>query len=359
VSKQVEEHPVSPELGLAAQLAARFKARASYERVLDKRGNEMMTLEETFGVHSQEYGVASEKLSKDKEEVERIKEAIGRPIARWHVSLPYVLTFGVGLALMEAFANQFLFEVALQARGYVAYLVSVVITGFLLLLSHIAGSSIRQVWSEFRRKFYWGALVVCFGALAISLIIVGILTIARAQFATDTGTIDDLLNRVQTDVVSVGLLGMLSAALAEMHALVLACINIGGIGVTFLIAYFSHDPDRSFDHAQSSMERNEAKLAKLYRRYVKARAAVVERYSTDLVGFAANYNTANAQVIKLKSLLSQPLEDEDRLVVTSLDQMAEDAERQRQLPENKPVPRPHATDIASEPTIATMSDYRR
>ncbi|MEQ1933808.1 MAG: hypothetical protein ABL962_08015, partial [Fimbriimonadaceae bacterium] len=128
--------------------------------------------------------------------------------------------------------------------------------------------------------------------------------------------------------------------------------NVGGIGATFLLAFFSHDSDRDFDKAQDAVDRDESRMEKIHGKYLDDRSKIVKRHAPDLLGYAANYNSANSQVISMKTKLQVPLEDEDRLVVTDLDQMAEEAERTDQESTGR-----GGTKV--EPSVTSMSDYRR
>ena len=52
--------------------------------------------------------------------------------------------------------------------------------------------------------------------------------------------------------------------------------------------------DRDFDHAQNSVDRGEKTLEKMHNAYLKERQKTIKHYAPDLVGYAANYNTANS-----------------------------------------------------------------
>ena len=229
-------------------------------------GNALLSVNERCGPRSRAYLAVVKKLKKDEEELERIKIAVRRPISRWGVRGGVLLIVGAGLALLEAFANKFLFDVALQSAGVVSYAVSSAITAFLLLMAHIAGRSIRQVWSDYRHKVIWSAPIVFLISIGLACLIIGVLTVARAAFASQGGTIGDLLSGIRGNVQDLGPIGTLMAALSDTSALVLACINVGGIGATFLLAFFSHDSDRDFDHAQNSVDRGEKALEKMHAR---------------------------------------------------------------------------------------------
>ena len=345
-----------PVAALADATARRTEARAAYKDLLDARGNALLSVNEKCGPLSRAYLAVVKKLKKDEEELERIKTAVRRPISRWGVRAGVLLIVGAGLALLEAFANKFLFDVALQSAGVVSYAVSCAITAFLLLMAHIAGRSIRQVWSDYREKVIWSAPIVFLISIGLACLIIGVLTVARAAFASQGGTIGDLLSGIQGNVQDLGPIGTLMAALSDTSALVLACINVGGVGATFLLAFFSHDSDRDFDHAQNSVDRGEKMLETMHNAYLKERQKKIKHYAPDLVGYAANYNTANSHVVELKTRLGRPLDDDDRFVLTDLDQMSEDAEREANEADSLEEP---PDDENGGETVASMKDYRR
>jgi hypothetical protein len=354
MSKRPDDKNTDPHAALAQALARRFEAMAGYKDVLDERGNALMSANERDGPRSKTYVALEDKLKKDEQQLERIKTAVRRPISRWGVRTFILVIVAIALAFFEAPANKFLFDMALQSTGFASYAASVAVTGFLLLLAHFAGRSIRQVWSDYRRKIIWSNIAIFVICMGIAFLIIGVLTVARHAFASEGTTIDDLMSGIQ-GAISLGPVAALGAALTDMSALVLACINIGGIAATFMLAFFSHDSDRDFDHAQDSVDHHEKQMAKVHETYLDERGKIVRRFAPDLVGFAANYNTANSRIIEIKTRLGQPLDENDRLVLTDLDQMSEDAERTDQP--DPPPSAPAATRV--EPGVTPMSNYRR
>lgn len=100
-------------------------------------------------------------------------------------------------------------------------------------------------------------------------------------------------------------------------------------------------------------------MAQVHGAYLEARARIVKRFAPDLVGFAANYNSANSRIIELKTRLGQPLDDDDRFVLTDLDQMSEDAERARQSETDLSPDQSAPSAARIDPTITSMRDFRR
>ncbi len=358
MAKQGDGATIDPRDALAHQMAQRYKAYSDYKGVLDERGNALIEANEKSGPRSKAYMALEEKLKREDSQLLKIKSAVRRPLSRWHVRSWIIVLVGLGLALLEAPANKFLFDVALQSSGFVSYTISAGVTAFLLFLAHFAGRSIRQVWSDFRSRVIVSSVLVfvlCIGAAGI---IIGVLTVARAAFASQGGTIGDLMTGIQDHITSFGPLGALFAALSDTAALVLACINLGGFVTTFVIAFFSHDSDRDFDHAQSAVDYLEKQMSKVHAEYLRQRSRIIKNFAPDLVGFAGTHAEANGRVVQLKTRMGLPLDEDDRFVLTDLDQMAEDADRRHAVDEFEPEPPPVA-GARVEPVVTSLKERRR
>jgi hypothetical protein len=360
-NRQSDGATIDPRDALAHNTAQRYKAYSDYKGVLDERGNALIEVNEKSGPRSKAYNALEEKVKREDSQLVKIKSAVRRPLSRWQVRTWVIVLVGFGLALLEAPANKFLFDVALQSSGVVSYAVSAGVTAFLLFLAHFAGRSIRQIWSDFRHRVIVSSVLVfvlCIGAAAV---IIGVLTVARAAFASQGGTIGDLMSGIQDHITSYGPLGALFAALSDTSALVLACINLGGFVTAFVIAFFSHDSDRDFDHAQSAVDHLEKQMNKVHTAYLRDRSAVIKKYTPDLVGFAGTYTDANGKIVQLKTRMSIPLDEDDRFVLTDLDQLAEDADRRYAAdaygPE-VPTPSPGGASIRVEPVVS-LKEHRR
>jgi hypothetical protein len=367
-----EEARADPQTELAENIARRMVAKAAYQGVLDQRNSALVTVAERHGEQSKPYAHIRQRLEKDEAQLERIKVVVRRPVSRMTVKPWMLLVVGIVLALLEAPANKFLFDVALQSTGLASFGASAAVTAFLLILAHFAGRGIRQVWSDYRRRVIFSSLVTFVACLVVAGFIVGVLTVARAAFADDSASIADIVKGVSGSVTDQGPLNTLGQALTNTSALVLACINIGGIVVTLLLAFFSHDSDRDYDHAETNVERGEKTLAKIHARYLKAREKLVRQFAPDLLGYVGNYNAANQRVIELKTRLDKPLDDDDRFILTDLDKFSDALQRERPsvfqndlLPPTPVTPGPATAPAADasaarrEPTVREMSAYRR
>ncbi|HVY19615.1 MAG TPA: hypothetical protein VHA70_05995 [Bauldia sp.] len=242
---------------------------------------------------------------------------------RWR----YFAAFAVALALLEAPVNKFLFDVALQSIGIFSFLASVVLAFCLLILAHLAGKSIRQVWSEYRRRVVWSSLIVFLIIVTVLSGVIGILTVGRAlTSATALTSFQDMFSAVQSTVVSRGFWGAIVDAFSDISALILATVNIGGIFAAMMLAFFTHDPDKDFDAAATEVDHLRATLAKLDRQFSKAKTAVIRKHAPDLTVFSTSFKNANVHVIEAKKKLGMPLDEEDRLMIDKLDTLAEDSE---------------------------------
>ena len=314
---------------LARSEAQRNAARQSYTEVLNKRGNELHALNEKSGPDSRAYRSVADELEHCRSQLERIATTVQRPLNRWHIRASLLVVTGVVLSLLEAPVNKFLFDVALQSSSFASYTISIAFAAFLLVLAHVSGRSLRQIWSDYRKRIVWSSLFIFLLTITVLATLVSILTVARAAFATDTGNIQDLLSGVQSSVGTLGIWGTLVAALSDISALVLATINIGGIFVTMMLAFFTHDPDMDFDHAANALAIERKKLDKIHKAHAEAMTAIINEHATALAGFGANFKTANAGVIENKGRLGIELNKQDHEMIADLDQMAEDAERAR------------------------------
>jgi|GEM_PF-2618911 len=359
MARRTQGRAADPLDELAENTANRYAAMAGYKNILDRRDTELLSVEERAGARSKPYQAVAGRLKADKSELERIKTSVRRPLGRVGVRRSVLFASGAALAAMEATANKFLFDVALQSVGIASYAASIAVTAFLLVMAHFAGQGLRQIWSDHRSRIVVSSLLTFVFCFSIASVFVMVLTVARAAFASETGSIEDLLHGMQGNVSSLGPIGAVIAAFSNTSALVLACINIGGIVTAMLVAFVAHDSDRDYDHVADHVERGEKELAKIHEAYLDAREKTIHNFAADLIGYAENYNTANKRVVELKTRLDRPLAEEDRFVLTDLDQLSEDADRAAGEGEEPTDPRPAAPGARSEPILRSVSEFRR
>lgn len=353
MAKRNQERTDDPLTMLADVTARRFSAKASYKAMLDQRGNSLMSVSEKSGDRSKVYLSLTEKLEAAKSQLERIASVVRRPLVIWIKARGiHLIAFGTILALLEAIVNKYVFDVAVGSVGAVSYAASIFFTGMVLLLAHFAGMSIRQVWSDHRNRIIVSSLLLFIFLFAADIVLLGGITIARAAAEFENAGIGDLVGRVG-DLVSLGPLQALGAAMGDNSARLLGLMNAGGILATMVLAFGSHDSDKDYDHAHRIAEKLEKQLAKVHDAYLEQRRKIIAGFAPDLLGYATNYSSANGDVIRLKTLLGRPLDNDDHFVLTDLDQMSEDAEANEHPDGGPPAPSPH------EPaTVHSMSAYR-
>jgi hypothetical protein len=321
------DEKVRPEDALAESESRRYGAHSEYLKIINLRENELLEASGKVGPKSSSFQNAKSDLQKAEMQREGIQGVLRRPLNKYHVRGGYFAVFAVALALLEAPVNKFLFDVALQSLGIVSFLASVVLALCALILAHLAGKSIRQVWSEYRHRVVWSSLGAFLIIVAVLTVMVSILTVGRAlTSANSVATFQDMFAAVKSTVVSQGLFGALTAAFSDISALILATVNIGGIFASMMLAFFTHDPDKDYDAAAEEVDRHRALLDKLDAQYSKAKAAVIRRHAPDLTVFSTNYKNANMRVIEAKKKLNLPLDDQDHLMIDQFDTLAEDSE---------------------------------
>ena len=146
------ENVVDPHEALAKAEAKRFAAKSGFVGVLNQRGNQIYALNEKSGPRSKPYRDTEQELERNRAEYDRIKAVLRRPLNKWHVRAVILLAVGTVLALLEAPVNKFLFDVALQSSSFASYTISIMFAAVLLILAHVCGRSLRQIWSEFRNR---------------------------------------------------------------------------------------------------------------------------------------------------------------------------------------------------------------
>ena len=320
------DYEATPSDALAKWQAQRYAAEADYQNLLNERENQILALSEKSGPRSDKYLNAKKDLDRAERDYERINATIRRPLSRWELPFWVLLIFALALAFFEAPVNKFLFDVALQSSNLTSWTISFGFACALLLLAHVAGFSLRQIWSDYRKRVVWSSLVIFLLMASILFALVSILTVARASFSAEAGTIRDLLSEVKTTIESVGMWGALRNAFSNLSALVLATVNLGGIFMTMMLSFFTHDPDKDFDAVARTVERRRKRLAKIVKEFVGEKSKIVKDFAPDLAGHGAVHKTANMNIIELKRRLGQELEDEDRLVIDKTDTMAEESE---------------------------------
>lgn len=324
--KEASHTPADDNEALARWRGQRHSALSAYRRVLNERENTLLGLSEQKGPRSVAYKNLLGELQDAQQEYREIQAVIRRPLNKYWVRWRYFAALALALALLEAPVNKYLFDVALAGSNLVSYSVSIAVAFFLLTLAHLAGRCLRQMWGEFRRKIIWSNVLILVGCLAVIATVIGILTVGRAATSAELGGFGDLFSAVSTTVKSLGLWGTLGNAFSNLSALILATVNLGGVCVALLLAFFTHDADKDYDAAATTLERLRHSSKKLQAAYLKQRNKIIDRLRPDLTGISATYANAGQRVIELKTRLGIALDDDDRLVIDELDRLAEDSE---------------------------------
>jgi hypothetical protein len=326
VSKVAVDAPSDFQHELARALGLRYAAKAEYESILNDRQNRILALSEKSGPNSNAYLAATEELDRARREYQRISTGVRRPLNKWRIHAAILIAVGLLLAIFEAPVNKFLFDVALRSSNLMSWAISFAFACALLILAHFAGVSLRHVWSDYRRRPVIGSILVFIALSGVLLVMVGILTVARAWFSANAGTIGDMFSDVSKTVASVGLWRTLVGAFSDVPAMVLATINIGGIFMTMMLAFFTHDSDKDLDAASRAYDRARGRVDRISSAYLKRKAAIVKDFAPDIGGVSHDFKNANQQVIELKRRLGQPLDEEDDvLLIDTRDRLAEDS----------------------------------
>ena len=314
-----------PNEALGRWKALRQGAKSDYRKILNERENELLEANTRFGPKSLRFQNARADLEEAELQRHEIRDVLRRPLARIHFRSRYLLIFALVLAVLEGLVNKFLFDVALGSIGFVSYVTSIVIAFGVVLLAHLAGRCLRQVWSEYRKRIVWSNVLAFLAIATVLTTIVCILTVGRAMTSANAGidSFQDMFGAITTSVTSVGLWRTLGQSFANINALILATVNITGIFAAMMLAVFTHDPDKDFDAAATKVERHRRELDKLDTLHIDARTKVIGRFASHLGAVGARFKAANSEVMQLKHRLGEPEEPDDTLLIDEWDILAE------------------------------------
>jgi hypothetical protein len=318
---------VNPREELAKWMGARQKHHSEYVKLLNDRKTEIHNIEIDHGPRSDIYVAALREFERHDQQFDRLQAVVRRPINSLAVPPWIFWLLALGLAVLEAPVNKFLFDYAIQGTNLTSYLVSTAFAILLLLLAHLGGRCIRQVWSEYRRRIVWSNLIIACLALVVLAILISILTIGRARYsagAADPG-LNGLFSDIGGQVSQHGFFSSLLNAFSDVSALILFTVNFGGVTIATLLGFFSHDPDKDFDHAEAALKKATRRLNKLQAKYAQSRIKVIRRFTPDLTGASRNFADANNKIIEMKTLLEIPLDQWDQFVLDDLDTLADEA----------------------------------
>ena len=247
-----------PEEDLARWLGTRQKHHSEYVKLLNERKNELLALQIDHGPRSDIYRNAKRELDRTDSQFERYHAVLRRPLNKFDMAPWAFWLFALALAIFEAPINKFLFDYAIQGTNLTSYVISTVFAVLLLLLAHMCGKCIRQIWSEYRRRVVWSNIIIAAIGIVVLAFLISILTIGRARYsagAADPG-LGDLFGEIGGKVGELGFFGSLGEAFSDTSALILFTVNLGGALAVLLLGFFSHEPDRDFEHADNALKKS-------------------------------------------------------------------------------------------------------
>jgi hypothetical protein len=326
-----------PHRALGRWIAQRQASKVEYKKIINERENALLDPNQRYGPRSNQFLNARSELEEARLQRHEVQSVLRRPLNRYELPWRTFVIFAMVLAFLEGSVNKFLFDVALHSYGFVSYATSFVVAFSMVILAHLAGKSLRQVWSEYRSRVVWSSVGIFLVIVVVLATIVSILTIGRAATDANAGiaTFQDMFGAVTSSVVQVGLWRTLTGAFANLNALVLATVNFAGIFAAMMLAFFTHDPDKDYDLAATKVDRHRAELEKLDQHYTKARARIVDKYRSHITAASGRFKAANREVMQLKHRLSEPLDDDDKFLIDEWDQLAEMSEH-GDKPSNRP-----------------------
>jgi len=325
---QARGRTAEPREELAKWMGARQKHHSEYVKLLNERKNDIAAIDLDHGPRSEAYAAALRDYERNDQQFDRLQAVVRRPINNIGMAAWVFWILALGLALLEAPVNKFLFDYAIQGSNLTSYVVSTAFAILLLLLAHLCGRCIRQVWSEYRRRVVWSNLIIALLSICALALLISILTIGRARYsagAADPG-IGGLFSDIGGQVSQHGFMSSLFAAFGDVSALILFTVNFGGSLIAMLLGFFSHDPDKDFDHSEIALRKATKRLSKIQGKYAQSRAKTIRKFTPDLAGASRNFADSNNKIIEMKTLLGYPLDEWDQFVLDSLDTLADEAE---------------------------------
>lgn len=194
---------------------------------------------------------------------------IESPLIFWTVALIILFT--------EAMFNRVVIEMAAPVPAWFAFLISVVASGVLVWFAHVAGTLLRQMWSELNRSIYWMNVIIALLAIILDTLFVLAIIALRGYFTTV-----DLASGIDIFDAASSILrldsGVLELALTIPEAVTLGAINALGLLLAFVIGMFSHDSEREFDTRYKQLKRDQRNAERAVEHYERRLEAVFRRF---------------------------------------------------------------------------------
>ena len=267
---------------MAAAEDRRKGAKLKYEHLLAQRLADTKAEAASRGPNSRRQRDLDQRNASAVGEFEATQDELDNRAPNIRIESP-IIFWGVALIILftEAMFNRVVIEMAAPVPSWFALLISLVASGVLVWFAHVAGTMLRQLWSELNRSVYWMNIIV--GVLLIGLDIVAVLAIIalRGYFTTvDLASGIDIFDAASTILRLDS--GVLEMALTIPEAVTLGAINVLCLVLSFLIGMFSHDSEREFDTRYKEMTKAGAKVAKAVERYERNLDIIFRRYKRPL-----------------------------------------------------------------------------
>jgi hypothetical protein len=300
---------------------ARAATIASYKATLDTRDALLGEAFKTIGPASEGWASLEEKLINAKDDCQAKFAALRRATDAMRISKLIVFFFFVCFALLEAPINKFMFDIVLKSNNLESYFVSLLVTGAMLGLAHVAGTQTRQLRGAFEDKIYFGKITVALTIMLILVLCVGILTIGRASYSAAGASLPnlDIFSHIGVQVQNLGLWAALITALSDRAAVILATLNIAGIACAFFFAFITHDSDVFYQAALDEAASAQRKFGRIAKKYEKRISKIGRKFAPKLAGLVAAHGSQNAKVISHKRMRNVPITDDDRVDISSFD----------------------------------------
>lgn len=235
----------------------------TYKEALQSRVGELKVLVEAEGYNSTRRIALRKEASQSQDDLQKCRNRLGGRTPQIYLTSTWVFLFATCVVLItEAFVNKVLFDMALLSNSIISIAASALVSGFLVLIAHLAGLNIRQVWSDFHHRIIWSKLI--WGIVCIFIvfsIVVGIMY-TRAFFdavsiaSGDINVFQDVAKQAFSD----GFSKLLSKAFSSSESTVMGTVNFLALFGAFSVAALSHDSDVELDQRYRRVQSANKKL---------------------------------------------------------------------------------------------------
>ena len=166
------------------------RAKQLYENALGSRLADTKEISGSSGPNSSDFQDCQSNFHDAKVEFDSNKQELHDRYPNIHFENPWFFWIPATLIfIIEASVNKIIIDMAAQTPAALSFLISAVISAILVAVSHLAGISWRQIWSELDRKIVGFSLGLGVILVLILLASVSGLMSVRAYYAlTDQST---------------------------------------------------------------------------------------------------------------------------------------------------------------------------